>query len=145
MKVKDVLTLAIRLEEEGERFYRELSEHYDGKIKETFLELADQEKLHAEIFRKMSDQNFWDEVDSYLSGYAFYQVFPDTDEILKRKDLTLREVLEIAISVEKDSIILYYELKDGLVNSDEQKTVKRIIEQEKEHLRKLLALKRERS
>lgn len=75
MKVKDVLTLAIRLEEEGERFYRELSEHFDGKIKETFLELADQEKLHAEIFRKMSDQNFWDEVDSYLSGYAFYQVF----------------------------------------------------------------------
>lgn len=47
--------------------------------------------------------------------------------------------------MEKDSIILYYELKDGLVNSDEQKTVKRIIEQEKEHLRKLLALKRERS
>ncbi|PLV55760.1 ferritin family protein [Thermotoga sp. SG1] len=145
MKVKDVLTMAIRLEEEGERFYRELSEHFDGEIKRTFLELADQERVHAEIFRNMSDQDLWDEVDSYLSGYAFYEIFPSIDEILKRKDLTLKEILEIAISVEKDSIILYYELKDGLMDSDEQKTVKKIIEQEKEHLRKLLALKREGS
>ncbi|HBF69441.1 MAG TPA: ferritin, partial [Thermotoga sp.] len=60
-----------------------------------------------------------------------------------RKDLTLKEVLDIAISVEKDSIILYYELKDGFVNSDAQKTVKKIIDQEKEHLRKLLEMKRE--
>jgi rubrerythrin len=142
MKVRDILAMAIRLEEEGERFYRELSGHFDGEIKKTFLELADQEKVHAEIFRKMSDQESWDEMDSYLSGYAFYEVFPDTSEILKRKDLTLKEVLNIAISVEKDSIILYYELKDGLVNSDTQKTVKKIIEQEKEHLKKLLELKR---
>lgn len=143
MKVSDILTMAIRLEEEGERFYRELSGHFDGEIKKTFLELADQEKVHAEIFRKMSDQESWDEVDSYLSGYAFYEVFPDMSEILKREDLTLKEVLNIAISVEKDSIILYYELKDGLVNSDTQKTVKKVIEQEKEHLRKLLEMKRE--
>jgi rubrerythrin len=142
MKVRAILAMAIRLEEEGERFYRELSGHFDGEIKKTFLELADQEKVHAEIFRKMSDQESWDEMDSYLSGYAFYEVFPDTSEILKRKDLTLKEVLNIAISVEKDSIILYYELKDGLVNSDTQKTVKKIIEQEKEHLKKLLELKR---
>jgi rubrerythrin len=142
MKVRDILAMAIRLEEEGERFYRELSGHFDGEIKKTFLELADQEKVHAEIFRKMSDQESWDEMDSYLSGYAFYEVFPDTSEILKRKDLTLKEVLNIAISVEKDSIILYYELKDGLVNSDTQKTVKKIIEQEKEHIKKLLELKR---
>jgi len=121
MKVSDILTVAIRLEEEGERFYREL----------------------AEIFRKISDQENWDEVDSYLAGYAFYEVFPDTSEILRRKDLTLKEVLDIAISVEKDSIILYYELKDGFVNSDAQKTVKKIIDQEKEHLRKLLEMKRE--
>jgi rubrerythrin len=113
MKVSDILTVAIRLEEEGERFYRELSEHFNGEIKKTFLELADQERAHAEIFRKISDQENWDEVDSYLAGYAFYEVFPDTSEILRRKDLTLKEVLDIAISVEKDSIILYYELKGG--------------------------------
>jgi rubrerythrin len=36
MKVSDILTVAIRLEEEGERFYRELSGHFDGEIKKNF-------------------------------------------------------------------------------------------------------------
>lgn len=39
MKVSDILTVAIRLEEEGERFYRELSEYFDGEIKRLSLSL----------------------------------------------------------------------------------------------------------
>jgi len=52
------------------------------------------------------------------------------------------EIIDFAVGIEKDSIILYYELLDTLKDARSRDVVRRIISQEKEHVSTLMALKK---
>ena len=54
--------------------------------------------------------------------------------------VTIKEALEIALGFEKESIIFFEEMK-GMVPQSEQQMVTELINQEKEHLRKLYDLR----
>lgn len=146
MRVNDIIEMAVKVENDGELFYTEAARvAEDPKVSKTFEQLAAQEKAHAVSFRKLLEvQNEeWDEIDAYLSTYASANIIPDLNLIVPElKRMTVPEVINLAIGIEKDSIILYYELLDTLVDEKAKNVVRNIISQEKEHVSTLHNLRK---
>ncbi|SHH33416.1 ferritin-like domain-containing protein [Thermosipho atlanticus] len=142
MKSINIVNMAINVEKQGEFFYKELAKVVNKKFTDTLLELAEQEKQHAEVFIKLADTKEWDEIDSYISSYASVYIIPDLERIVESFDKrNLNSIFELAIEIEKDSIILYYELKEQVNDNDIKNLIKKIIEQEKSHIKKIIEMK----
>ena len=56
-KMGEFINMAVKDEETGIAFYKAIAETTDNKeLRESFLKIADQEKVHMERFKKMQDQ-----------------------------------------------------------------------------------------
>jgi rubrerythrin len=146
VNLSELLSIALNIEAEGYAFYSKLaSVQTDEPSKKLFQNLAQQEREHQEIFKKLigefseldSSKDNWvsEEVAGYLKSYANMSIFPT---MTKMKNMNPREALKLAVEVEKDSIIFYSELLPYAGN--ERETIKKIISEEKRHLMDLLAL-----
>ncbi|MGC9383997.1 MAG: ferritin family protein [Kosmotogaceae bacterium] len=139
--IQELLGIALKVEGTGYSFYNKLAERTEGEKKELFNRLAEQEREHGEIFRKIlgkieSDEKsnrFDDEVAGYLKSLAEVSVFSDNN--VDNPPDNLDEAVHIAINVEKDSIVFYSELIDYI---PEKSALERVINEEKKHLRDLL-------
>jgi len=149
----EILEMAIKVEENGERFYRFLSDSSkEPEKREFFNYMALQEKDHAKTFREIGtalqveevDYIDVDEVDAYLKSYVDGRIFPSVDEMLEKvRGKDIEEVIDYAIGLEKDSIIFYYQIMEVIKSDRARKLVKAVIEQEKQHVLKLLEIKGE--
>lgn len=149
VSMNDLISIAVQIEANGYVFYDNLAKgQQNEKLKEFFTRLADQERVHQQIFKSLTEQiehsisiSSWieDEVSGYLKSFAEVSIFPAMEK--SKRDLTLKQALDIAINVEKDSIIFYSELLKYI--SDEKKTIEAIINEEKKHLIDLLTVNRE--
>jgi len=146
VNLSELLSIALNIEAEGYAFYSKLaSVQADEPSKQLFQDLAQQEREHQEIFKKLigefseldSSKDNWvsEEVAGYLKSYANMSIFPT---MTKMKNMNPGEALKLAVEVEKDSIIFYSELLPYAGN--ERETIKKIISEEKRHLMDLLAL-----
>lgn len=146
VNLTELLSIALKIEAEGYVFYSNMAEQQiDKNTKQLFLNLAQQERVHQEIFKGLindvshreSSIDSWvsEEVAGYLKSYASMSVFPTMERM---KQVSFKEALNLAVEVEKDSIIFYSELLPYVGN--EKETVKKIISEEKRHLMDLLAL-----
>ncbi|MBI5587561.1 MAG: ferritin family protein [Deltaproteobacteria bacterium] len=147
---KEVLTMAVRIEENGMRFYTDAARaaKSDG-LKELFKVLAEEEGRHIKIFselkRLVADDTVNEGFDPQLSEASLYlKAIADT-EVFTRADKgkkVARQVhdekgaLKVAIDMEKDSLLFYYELQ-RLIRERDKAVIESLIEQEKEHVRKL--------
>ena len=149
--LKEIIEIAVNVEENGEKFYRNLSKLVEkDKQKKIFEYLADQEVEHAKVFKKLgeefrADQEDYiqtDEVDAYLRNYIEGKVFPSLDTMLKKvKGMSFEDIIDYAIQIEKDTIIFYTEILKLIKNETSRKMVNAIIEQEKKHVLDLMNLK----
>ncbi|HEY8541456.1 MAG TPA: ferritin family protein [Pseudothermotoga sp.] len=149
VSMNDLISIAVQIEANGYVFYDNLAKgQRNEKLKEFFTRLADQERVHQQIFKSLTEQiehsasiSSWieDEVSGYLKSFAEVSIFPAMEK--SKRDLTFKQALDIAINVEKDSIIFYSELLKYI--SDEKKTIEAIINEEKKHLIDLLTVNRE--
>ncbi|MGC9383143.1 MAG: ferritin-like domain-containing protein [Kosmotogaceae bacterium] len=140
----EVLEIAVNIEVEGEKFYRETSKNIeDPTAKNTFDYLANQEQKHIETFKsllKHFDEESkelvnWDEATEYLKAMSSHKVFPDAKALLEKfKDSTPKEIIEYALDREKDSIIFYYEIIELIDDRDIKEAVRKIISEEKSHV-----------
>jgi len=146
VNLSELLSIALNIEAEGYAFYTNLaSAQTDEQSKQLFQNLAQQEREHQEIFKKLinefsqpdSSKDNWvsEEVAGYLKSYANMSIFPT---MTKMKQMSSTEALKLAVEVEKDSIIFYSELLPYAGN--ERETIKKVISEEKRHLMDLLAL-----
>ena len=154
--VSEVFQFAIRIEENGERFYRRVAEKIDDEnIKRIFKYLADEEGRHKEYFESIKsrfDRQEYQTPESYSGEYeAYLKAFVDTrifdlekqeEEMLKIDSLL--QAIEFALQRELDSILYYQELK-GLVPAHQQGLIDTIIEEERKHFLELRELLREHS
>jgi rubrerythrin len=152
LDASDVLHFAIRIEEDGEAFYRKAAAMVgDNEVKGLFLHLADEEIKHKEFFqgllndvgRYRSDITFTDEYLAYIKGYIDSRVV-FTKEVMeerlpKAKDRTT--ALELACQLELDSILYYHEIKVFIIER-EHKTIDMIIEEERRHFNRLSDMKK---
>lgn len=152
---EETLKIAIEIEENGKQFYEGMvPEVEEPELEDLFQDLAVQEVNHKNTFREMlgeaelergEDINsllYGSLEDSYLKALADSKIFnPANENIQAAKRAGGRdELLTIAISLEKDTILYYYEILELGKSSEDRDLIKKIIEEEKSHVRRLAGL-----
>ncbi|MCX7945064.1 MAG: ferritin family protein [Deltaproteobacteria bacterium] len=142
---RDIINIAVKIEENGEKFYREAAEKVaSSEIKELLTVLAKDEVKHKEIFMNMlkdlniSTDGLTTEYQNYLKAYTERLIFQTSpsDFLEKMKNFDQLWALEFAIQRELDSILYYYELKN-IVRTTEHSLIDKIVAEERLHFEKL--------
>ena len=144
----EVFKLAIRIEANGARFYRKAAEFQSDDENRSLLEkLAAMEDVHQRTFEKMqagltaaekAPTVFDPQGDSaqYLMAMADMhggEGSPSAADALTGEESIL-EIIDIAIGLEKESILFYLGLKDLVPSDLGQDRVFQIIDQERQHI-----------
>lgn len=152
-RVKEVVNFAAQIERSGQAFYRTLLDGIaDEPTREVIAYLAEEEARHEATFSGMlagledysPAESFPGEYEQYLRWLVDNHVFiREADACtLARRVTSPREALDLALAFEKDSLLFFHELRQ-LVPEGERGVVDRIIREEREHVRKLAARRKE--
>ena len=140
--IDQLLSVALKIESKGYSCYAELAQRTRGEVSETFERLAEDERLHAarfkEIFSRISRkerEGGWsaEEVLGYLTTYAELSIFP---KLRKEVPENLEDALELALDIEKESILFYLEVAEYVKSP----VITEIVDEERRHVRTLLML-----
>jgi rubrerythrin len=153
MNIHDVVNFAIRIEQNGERFYREAAEMITNQaVKELFQRLAQEETVHMKTFEKLlAGLGDYRPPETYEGEYLAYlkefidgkAVFKDHSKITQMaKVSTVLEALDFAVQRETDSILYYQEIKK-FVAAKNAASIELIIDEERMHFALLSKLRRE--
>lgn len=144
----EVFEIAEQIERNGGKFYRIVAKMFnESDICNMFLELADWENKHEQVFRDMGKElaksseqlmNFRPEKTQFdpklMASLAVFGTGSDPAYKLKNvKNLT--DVLKRAIEKEKDSIVFYEGLKDFAFDRASKDKIDDIIEEEMRHIK----------
>lgn len=148
----DVFTMAVRVEENGEAFYRGAAAITESpEAKKLFEDLAQMEAGHIKAFKKLRSQlpgsfpadAIWDPeglAEGYLQATADTHIFT-----LKAAETRLKEmkhpvdVLHIAMQFEKDSVAFFLGMKEVLPDQTGKSEIDKLIRSEMEHIKMLSA------
>lgn len=144
----DVLQFAIRIEENGEKFYRDAEKAAKDEVaKQLFKRLANEEVAHKAFFQKMYEQSdcpvgeFEDEAGEYMS---YLRTFIDGRAVFEPSAVAggdVKAILDAAIQRELNSVLYYEGLKES-VSDDTLKLIDDVIAEERRHFAMLSDLKR---
>ena len=145
----EAFEIAEKIERNGARFYREAAKLFnDASICKLFLELADWETGHEEVFagmrKQLSEQSrelrtFKPEDKLLLEAQAMaslavFGIKPDPSEEFTSKD-SKEDIFRKAIEKEKDSIVYYTGLKSFVPDRAGKDKIDDIIKEEMHHVR----------
>lgn len=150
----EVFEMAEQIERNGGRFYRAAAESAGDDMKPLLLKLAEMEDEHQKTFAEMraelaaNETNVLtfdpdDEAMQYIQAMVEGKVFRGDPCELLSTDKTTAEVLDIAISLEKDSIIFYQCMKPFVPAEFGRDRLNDIINQEIGHI--LILTKQQRT
>ena len=154
----EILDVAIRIEANGAGFYRKAAALQSEKGSRAFLEqLAAMEDHHQETFEKMRkslrahekqttvfDPN--QETAQYLAAMADThggEGSPKAADALTG-DESIDEIIDIAIGLEKESILFYLGLKDFVPPEYGKDKLDRVIREEQRHIIQLKGFQKKR-
>ncbi len=148
---EEVFEMAEEIERNGSKFYRASAKKFP-QVGQVLLELAAMEDEHEKTFKAMRQELSGSEVDSpvfdpdneaemYLRVMADDHVFDLKANPLEllNKQKTLKDVLLVAIEIEKDSITFYVGLKECVSQRAGKDKIDDIIKQEYSHIQTLSA------
>ncbi|MBI5887159.1 MAG: ferritin family protein [Deltaproteobacteria bacterium] len=153
---REILEVALRIEENGVKFYTDASKAFkNANIVKIFQDLAKEEAVHIKVFRELIKlvpesgpfgeyTPYMEEASDYLNALANSEVFTRPEEGAKLP-LTVRsekDAVEYAIQMEKESLLFYLEMKN-MIREKDKAVIDNLIEQEKNHLSQLTAIKNE--
>ncbi|MDH5362642.1 MAG: rubrerythrin [Aigarchaeota archaeon] len=151
-KASEIVGFAVRIEENGESFYKTLAQSAENADVRDVLEfLASEERKHIMVFRKLLDavgeyeppvESYPGEYESYVKALVDGHIFTKdkVGELMAKKVSSEMEAVEAGISLEKDSIIFYNEMRNYVPKS-EHSVIDKVIDQEKDHLKRLVNIK----
>jgi rubrerythrin len=145
----EVFEIAEKIERNGSRFYHRAAELFDNPVAhEMFLELANWEAKHIEVFadmrRQLNEQSR--ELRTFkpenkvlpdaqaMASLAVFGIRQEPSDELTGKE-SIVDVLKKAIEKEKDSIVYYTGLKDFVPVQAGQDKIDDIIKEEMRHIR----------
>jgi len=148
---QEILKIAIRVEENGQKLYGSLEDKAKNKeLQALWRYLKEQEKIHRQTFQEMLDKvkdyivyEFNPgEYQAYLRAIASEYIFTQelVDQKIKEGFSSDIEALKFGIFIEKESILTYTVLKE-YITTDKQSVLDKIIDEEKWHMVKLSALR----
>ena len=148
----EVFEMAVRIEQNGARFYRKAAASAEGPRRALLLRLATDEDEHETTFAALArdlEAGGADgaagaldpeaQVERYLGALADEEVFDvhvDPSEKLTGKE-SLEEVLTTAIGLEKDSIVFYLGIREAMPEKLGREKVHFIIREEMDHVAQL--------
>ncbi len=153
LNVNEILDFAILMEQKGYEFYTESAKKFnDLKLTQLFHLLAEQELNHERIFKKMKEKTgplestaFDDKVEeSQMKDYLGEFLFGKKKSLKEKvKPLqTIEEVVQLAVSIEKDSVVFYTALKN-YVDKEHETMIENVIQEEVSHVLRLQKFKSE--
>lgn len=140
--LEELLGVALKIEASGHEFYTKLESRSTGKNKDLFKSLAEQEREHMKIFEKIAAQSkeksetqpLNEEAVGYLKIFAETSIFPEIEQEVPDD---FKQALQIALDVEKDSVVFYEEL---VKYAPQKETIQKIIDEEKKHFKDILKM-----
>lgn len=146
--LKDICEIAIKIEKNGEKVYRNAQmEVKDPELKKLLGWMADEEAKHANWFENLS-KNFNFPVQhpqiealgkSLLEDSVGSQSFSLSENKLI-KEASFNWVIDQSIEFEKDTIIFYEMLREFIGDNEILKQLELIISEEQRHINKLSML-----
>jgi rubrerythrin len=145
--VDEIFEMAEQIERNAAGFYREAAKRaFDGAAQKKFIDLASMEDGHLKIFQEMHKQlNPQDREQSTFDpdseAVMYLQAMADSHGTEGKKDRrtkltgkeSIKEIFEIAVDAEKNSIVFYTALKE-IVSATGRDKVDAIISEELGHL-----------
>ncbi|MHC4843782.1 MAG: ferritin-like domain-containing protein, partial [Planctomycetota bacterium] len=121
----EIFEMAIEIEQNGAKFYREAAQNAaEEDTKKMLLDMAAMEDGHIKTFeamrKELTEKEKADTVfDQYNEGALYLQAMADSHgtegKVSPTQKLTgqetTKEIYEIALNAEKDSVVFYYGLK----------------------------------
>ncbi len=148
---KDIFEFAVKIEENGEYFYRETAKRIsDPKVRQLFNNLADEEVVHKQTFQDIASRlgsiklsgidN--EDYNAYLEAYTQNLVFSGRDIESKVTHISDEKIaLMFAIDKELDTVHYYKEIK-SLIPASDHGFIDKIIDEERQHVIRLAELKK---
>ena len=147
----EVFQIAMELEETGRVFYETAAEATNNRaVADICKKLAEEEGKHHQRLKTMGEELVrrppsrpltWDELH-FAQLLIEERVLPDPEAAVEAASGgKAQDILDIALRLEKDSLLLYYELL-GEVDSKDSPAVQQIIKEEQTHVRNLTEAKR---
>lgn len=143
--IHDILDLAIKIEQNGEKVYRNAQRQTSNPATAELLTwMADQEKEHAQWFSTFKKENLQildnpikAEMNRVILGEMMgKRTFSLNEEsLLEMNDIN--EILLLSIEFEKDTVLFYELMQAFLQEKADQTHLKRIIAEEKSHIQQL--------
>jgi len=147
MDARGIIDMAVQIEKAGQKFYSTLAIfEYNEKIKSLLISLAEEESKHVEVFEnlgkilkddlgdgKSGSEDYLEYLDCIAKAHMFFNM--DIEDADYKVD-TARETLELALKFERDSIMVFQEMKE-VVGKAGKEVLDKLIEQERGHVRKL--------
>jgi rubrerythrin len=147
LNADEILKIAEQIERNGIAFYERAAERFHGDEKRTLVSLANMERNHERAFASMrreladADEGLkaFDpegEAERYLSAFADGQIFDlnaDPVALLGRQE-SVQGILELAIDMEKDSVVFYVAIKEAVPESLGKNRIEKIIKEEMDHI-----------
>jgi rubrerythrin len=148
----EVIEMAIKTEQSGQQFYSDNAKKAKQKqLSDLFRFLAGEEEKHVKTFKSLyrtiteSPQTIaynFDDMQLYLKAITDSKFFLGSNKALSymSKVKTSQALLDYALAFEKETMLFYLEITNFIKDKD-KKLVDKIIAQEKEHIKKLSAMK----
>lgn len=149
----EIVQLGVQIEKNGKDFYLAAAKKSkNDRAREIFEYLANEEEKHIEVFQDiLSGVETYEPPESYPGEYFAYLRALSEEYIFTREKKGAeigkkvkddKEAINLGIDAEKDSILLYTEMKKFVLKTSYE-TLDKLIEEEQNHFRKLLELKKE--
>ncbi len=148
----EIFEMAEEIERQGAKFYSEVSKKAtDDEMKKFFVELSAMEAEHLKIFADMRKQLSEAEktaltFDPDNEAALYLKTMADAKgwegRISPTQKLTgtesMKEVIEIALNAEKESVVFYFGLKSMVSEKAGRDKIEQIVMEELSHIRTLL-------
>lgn len=144
---EEIVRLAVEIEKQGQKFYEIAAIKVDDpEVQAIFDYLSKEESQHITDFKALGEKLSGDFTpnESYVGEYGDYiralidnHIFNHNNiEMFLNNITVVREALAIAFRFEKDSILIFQELYN-VVDQNGKEIIGKLIEQEKQHIKKL--------
>jgi rubrerythrin len=147
LNADEILKIAEQIERNGLAFYERAAERFQGGEQRTLLDLAKMERNHERAFASMrreladADEGLTafdpdGEAEKHLAAFADGKIFDlnaDPVALLDGQD-SVRGILELAIGLEKDSVVFYVTIKEAVPENLGKDRIERIIKEEIDHI-----------
>lgn len=143
--IKDIIDIAVRIEENGEQFFRDAAREFsEPDLASLFHWLADEEAQHARWFKelKAAESKKIENPQLEKMGRALLrdavgnQLFALSEADLS-KIKQVEKLLELAIEFENDTVMFYKMLRPFIEDAEILGQLETIIKEEEQHANKL--------